>query len=145
MLGWKGTIMIKLDYYNDHLELSFVNQFGELVKFENWPSERISIELFNTLNDLLVNGVASLLDAKRISINYEDLSQIDDFEYEALGIPDFYPYDLFVDIEGGGLTDTNLQIKYFFQDFSHKNGSGENLFFESHRTGAYLKNNLLIA
>lgn len=134
--------MIRRIYHDDFLELYLENQFGDLLLFDNWLSEGISPAVFNTVNDLLVNGTATEIDSKRISINYEDISQIDSFEYETLGLPSPYPYDIFVDIDGSGLTDINLKLRYYFQDFAHGNGSGENLFFESNRKGAYLKNKL---
>lgn len=134
--------MIKYSYYNDFLEIYLETHDGEVVLFENWATELESPVLFNVCNDLKVNGVAVLNSSRKITINYEDISQIDNFEYEVLGLPEQYPYDVFLDIMGAGLSDENLKIRYFFQDFAHENGSGENLFFNKHRIGSYLKNKL---
>ena len=134
--------MIKLNYSKDYIELSYNTPQGEVVVYDNWLSVMDNPVFFNVCNDLIVNGAASLIDSKRIAINYEDVSQIDNYEYVTLGLPEQYPYDIFLDISGAGLTDKNLKIRYSFQDFAHSNGSGQNLFFDKHRTGGYLKSKL---
>lgn len=134
--------MIKINYHNDYIELYYETPQGDLLEFEHWLSVMDDPIYFNILNDLIVNGIANLIDSKRILIYYEDIAQIDNFEYKALGFPEQYPYDIFLDISGGGLRDINLKIRFYFQDFAHGNGSGENLFFDKHRIGAYLKNEL---
>lgn len=134
--------MIKFNYNSDYIELFFETPSGEILKFDNWLSAMDNPAYFNVVNDLTVNGIASFIDSKRVSIYYDDISQIDSFEYETLGFPQPYPYDIFIDILGGGLRDVNLKIRFYFQDFSHGNGSGENLFYNKNRIGAYLKNEL---
>lgn len=134
--------MIKLKYKDNHIELFFETQYGDIVEFNNWLSHMNNPVCFNICNDLIVNGVANLKDVYNISINYEDISQIDDFEYEALGLPRKYPYDIFLSISGSGLTDKNLKLHYSFQDFAHGNGSGNEMFLKKHRIGGYLNNDL---
>ena len=135
--------MIKLNYSKDYIELFHETSKGELVEIDNWTSIMDNPVYFNICNDLIVNGTATSINAKKVIINYEDISQIDSFEYMTLGLPETYPYDIFIDILGAGFTDKNLKIKCSFQDFAHGNGSGNNLFFEIHRTGGYLNNNEL--
>lgn len=134
--------MIKFNYHNDYIELFLETPSGEILKFDNWLSVMDNPACFNVINDLTVNGIANFIDSERVSINYDDISQIDSFEYDTLGFPKPYPYDIFIDILGGGLRDVNLKIRFYFQDFSHGNGSGENLFYNKHRIGAYLNNEL---
>ena len=80
--------MIKLNYYKDLIELFYETTQGEVVKYGDWVSLIDDPAYFNVCNDLIVNGTASLIDSKRIAINYEDISQIDDFEYDTLGLPE---------------------------------------------------------
>lgn len=134
--------MIKFNYHNDYIELFFETPSGEILKFDDWLSAMDNPACLNVVNDLTVNGIANFIDTKRVSINYDDISQIDSFEYDTLGFPKPYPYDIFIDILGGGLRDVNLKIRFYFQDFSYGNGSGENLFYNKHRIGAYLNNEL---
>ena len=134
--------MIKYNYSKDYIELFYKTAHGEIIEFENWVSKMDNPVFFNVCNDLIVNGTATLIDSKRVIIDYEDISQLDSFEYETLGLPEQYPFEIFLDIKGSGLTDTKLKVCYYFQDFAHGNGSGKNLFFDKHRTGGYLKNQL---
>lgn len=134
--------MIKLNYFKDCIELFLESPQAEVVEYYDWDSLIDDPVYLNVCNDLIVNGSASLIDSKRIAISYEDISHLDSFEYETLGFPEKYPYDIFLDISGNGLTDKNLKIRYSFQDFAHGNGSGQNLFFDKHRTGGYLNNKL---
>lgn len=134
--------MIKLNYSKDYIELFLETPQGEVVEYNDWGSLIDDPVCFNVCNDLIVNGTATLFDAKKIIINYEHISQIDNFEYMTLGLPETYPYDIFIDISGAGLTDKVLKISFSFQDFAHGNGSGNNLFFDKHKTGGYLNNEL---
>lgn len=134
--------MIKFKYHNSYIALLYETLHGEIVKFDEWGLQTDSAVCFNVCNDLIVNGTATLMNGEIVVINYEDVSLIDSFEYKTLGLPDRYPFDIFLDIAGAGLTDKNLKIDYSFQDFAHGNGSGTELFFEKHRIGGYLKNEL---
>lgn len=134
--------MIENNYKTDFLELSFKSNSGQVIDFEHWVDEINDPTLPNILNDLIVNGTALLNNKKTVTIFYENISVLDKYERDVLELPEQYPYDIFIDISGFGLKDTNLKLKYSFQDFAHKNGSGNILFSNNERTGAYLKNKL---
>lgn len=134
--------MIKLVYNKEYIELFYESSHGELIEFQQWSSKIENPTYSNIINDLIVNGIATFINKERISIAYEDLAQIDEYEYKVLELPKQYPYDIFIDISGSGLKDTNLKLRYSFQDFAHKNGSGNIIFNKEHRIGAYLKNDL---
>ncbi|MBN1969443.1 MAG: hypothetical protein JW870_08765, partial [Candidatus Delongbacteria bacterium] len=132
--------MIKQKYNKDNIELFNESTVGQLIEFEQWLSEINNPTIFNVINDLIVNGTASIEDNKIVAILYEDLNQLDEFEYSTLKLPEPYPFDIFIDIIGSGLKDLNLKLKYSFQDFAHGNGSGNVLFNQEQRIGGYLKN-----
>jgi len=132
--------MININYFSDHIELTVKSDNDLVLPIDKWLSQMDSPTFFNVINDLIVNGtVTSVVD--KISILYEDLSQLDEFEYSTLKLPKFYPFDIFIDIVGSGLKDLKLKLQYSFQDFAHKNGSGNILFKKNQLKGAYLKNN----
>ena len=130
--------MIKLNYKKDCIEFQLKSNSDSLVDFNNWLSNLEDVTFFNVINDLIVNGSASLKDNNTVTILFEDLSKLDDFEYRTLNLPDAYPYDIFIDIIGSGLKDLNLKLKYSFQDFAHGNGSGNIIFRKEQLLGAYL-------
>ena len=133
--------MLKIIYSDKSILFHFEGINGKKVLYNDWLSQLDNPTLLNVLNDLLVNGTATLKDDNEVSILYEDLSGLDEFERSALNLPEPYPFDIFIDIVGSGLKDLNLKLKYSFQDFAHKNGSGNVLFTKEQRIGGYLKNN----
>lgn len=132
--------MIKQKYNTKNIELFNEYANGSLLEFEDWLTEIDNPTVFNVINDLIVNGTASIEENKIVSILYDDLYQLDEFEYSILKLPEPYPFDIFIDITGSGLKDLNLKLKYSFQDFAHGNGSGNILFNQEQRKGGYLKN-----
>ncbi len=132
--------MQKIKYRDKNISFLIESTDGCDVFYKDWLKYIDNPTLFNVTNDLIVNGTAILLDNTVVSISYDDISQLDDFEYSILNLPEPYPFDIFIDISGTGLKDLNLKLKYSFQDFAHGNGSGNILFFPNHRTGGYLNN-----
>lgn len=132
--------MISIGYFSNHLELTVKSGNDLVLPIDKWLSQMDSTTFFNVINDLRVNGNAEVIEDK-VVILYEDLSQLDEFEYSTLKLPEVYPFDIFIDIVGSGLKDLNLKLRYSFQDFAHKNGSGNILFNNSELKGAYLKSN----
>ncbi|WP_347840014.1 SNF2-related protein [uncultured Draconibacterium sp.] len=132
--------MIKLNYSDKYLSLHLESINGNRLIFEDWLNQLSNPTIYNVLNDLMVNGSASLNEDKEVIILYEDLSQLDEFERSSLTLPKPYPFDIFIDLVGSGLKDLNLKLKYSFQDFAHGNGSGNILFRQEQRNGAYLNN-----
>ena len=132
--------MIKKKYNKDNIELFNESVVGQLIEFEQWLSEINNPTIFNVINDLIVNGTAALENDKIVTIFYDDLCQLDEFEYSTLNLPEPYPFDIYIDIVGSGLKDPNLKLKYSFQDFAHGNGSGNILFNQEQKIGGYLKN-----
>lgn len=134
--------MINRIYYSDHIELQCLSSTNGLISYNEWLNNIDDTTLFNVINDLLVNGVISISDSNKVVLFYDDLERLDKFEYENLKLPKAYPFDIYIDILGSGLKDLNLKLKYSFQDFAHQNGSGNIVFKNVNRTGAYLKNEL---
>jgi SNF2 family DNA or RNA helicase/HJR/Mrr/RecB family endonuclease len=134
--------MINRIYHNDHIEIQCLSSNNDLISYSEWLNNIYDTAFFNVTNDLLVNGVISISDSNKVVLFYDDLERIDKFEYETLKLPKAYPFDIYIDILGSGLKDLNLKLKYSFQDFAHQNGSGNIVFKNGHRTGAYLKNEL---
>ena len=134
--------MINKIYHDEHVELQCLSSTNDLISYDEWLNHIDDASLFNVTNDLLVNGVVSLSDSNTILIFYEDLDRLDTFEYDILNLPKVYPFDIFIDIIGSGLKDLNLKLKYAFQDYAHQNGSGNILFKNASRKGAYLNNEL---
>lgn len=134
--------MINRVYHSDHIEIQCLSSTNHLISYDEWINNIDNTVLFNVINDLLVNGAIKLSESNKILLFYEDIERIDKFEYETLKLPNAYPFDIYIDILGSGLKDLNLKLKYSFQDFSHQNGSGNIVFKNGHRTGAYLKNEL---
>lgn len=133
--------MVNKKYNNKAIIFNVKKPNEDYVLFENWLSYLDDVVFFNVINDLIVNGVASIENDVDVVILYEDIVKLDDFEYSILKLPETYPFDIFIDIIGTGLKDLNLKLNFSFQDFAHGNGSGTVLFFDKHRTGAYLKGN----
>jgi hypothetical protein len=133
--------MLKINYSDKYIAFQFERINGNNVLFDDWLSQLDNPAPLNVLNDLLVNGTATLKDDNEVDVLYEDLSELDEFERSTLNLPEPYPFDIFIDLVGSGLKDLNLKLKYSFQDFAHKNGSGNILFNREQRIGAYIKNN----
>ena len=133
--------MLKINYSDKYISFLFEGINGLKILYDDWSSNLDNPTPLNILNDLLVNGTATLKNDNEIFILYEDLSGLDEFERSALNLPKPYPFDIFIDVTGSGLKDLNLKLKYSFQDFAHKNGSGNILFNREQRIGAYIKNN----
>lgn len=131
--------MRKINYFESYLEISIRNSVDDLINFEDWLSHLEDSSYFNTINDLIVNGNAAIHELNKIRILYEDIHSLDNFEYQKLELPSAYPFDIFIDIIGSGLKDLKLKLKFSFQDFAHKNGSGNILFDKNDVTGAYLR------
>ncbi|RKD90043.1 SNF2-related protein [Mangrovibacterium diazotrophicum] len=127
--------MIRKTYTESGIEFGCFNELEQIVEFDNWLKSTPPV-LFNTLNDLRVNGQLFSIDNERLFLPYEELSNLDDYEIEILELPPYYPFDIFIDIKGTGLKDTSLKINCTFQDFAHGNGTGNVLVFD--RKGAYL-------
>jgi hypothetical protein len=132
--------MLKINYSDKSISFLFEGINGNKVLFDDWLSQVDNPTTLNILNDLLVNGTATLKNDNEVFILYEDLSGLDEFERSALNLPKPYPFDIFIDLVGSGLKDVNLKLKYSFQDFAHKNGSGNILFNQKQRIGGFLKN-----
>jgi SNF2 family DNA or RNA helicase len=131
--------MTKLNYLKDCLQIRCLGPESDIVPCEEWILSPANIELVNVVNDLVTNGVAEIKDDEIVIVRYEDISRLDDFEYQTLQLPEKYPFDIYIDAIGSGLKDLNLEISYSFQDYSHGNGSGNLLFLKKHRKGAFLK------
>ncbi len=129
--------MINLNYTNSGIELVCLDSEGNQLPFDCWLATLKSAVFFNTVNDLLVNGQIDQLNDQTIFLRYEEVTNLDDFEYRTLSLPDTFPFDIFIDIKGTGLKDTSLKINWSFQDFAHGDGTGNILKFV--RKGAYLK------
>jgi hypothetical protein len=132
--------MLKTNYLDKDISIKVIGYDGSEVIYEDWLNHLDNPTIFNVINDLIVNGTASIEENKIVSILYDDLYQLDEFEYSILKLPEPYPFDIFIDITGSGLKDLNLKLKYSFQDFAHGNGSGNILFNQEQRIGGYLKN-----
>jgi len=130
--------MINLNYFSQEIELTVKSKDDFVLPMDKWLLHMDDPTFFNVVNDLIVNGTATT-EGNKITILYEDLSQLDEFEYSTLKLPELYPFDIFIDIVGSGLKDLNLKLRYSFQDFAHKNGSGNILFSKNQLIGAYLK------
>ena len=132
--------MLKTNYSGKDVSIKVIGYDGGEVIYEDWLNHIDNPTIFNVINDLIVNGTASIEDNKIVYILYDDLYQLDEFEYSTLKLPEPYPFDIFIDLIGSGLKDLNLKLKYSFQDFAHGNGSGNILFNQEQRIGGYLKN-----
>jgi SNF2 family DNA or RNA helicase len=131
--------MINLKYFSDHLELSLVSNDGSIIPIDDWLIQIDNPSIFNVVNDMIVNGLVGEENGI-ITLSYNDVSQLDDFEYSTLNLPKPYPFDIFIDlINSSGLTDINLKLRYSFQDFAYENGSGNILFNQEQLTGGFLK------
>jgi SNF2 family DNA or RNA helicase len=132
--------MIKKTYTTTGILIYFNLSDNTKLPFEKWSDSINDNTLLNVINDIAVNGIGSITDLG-IEIRYENIASIDKFEYNILGLPKLFPFDIYIDIKGSGLKDKSLKIKYSFQDFAHKNGSGNILFKTNELTGAHLFNN----
>jgi SNF2 family DNA or RNA helicase/HJR/Mrr/RecB family endonuclease len=132
--------MLKTNYSDKNISIKVVGNDGSKVIYEDWLNHIDNPTIFNVINDLIVNGTAVLENNEIVTIFYNDLWQLDEFEYSTLNLPEPYPFDIFIDLIGSGLKDLNLKLKYSFQDFAHGNGSGNVLFNQEQKIGGYLKN-----
>jgi SNF2 family DNA or RNA helicase len=133
--------MLTINYSDKHISIQIKGVNGRDFLYDDWLNQLDTPSTLNVLNDLIVNGIATLKEKKKVTILYEDLSSIDEFERSTLNLPEPYPFDIFIDLIGSGLKDLNLKLKYSFQDFAHTNGSGNILFNRKQRIGGYLNNN----
>jgi len=132
--------MVKKAYNNIGVLLSLSSKNDQSLTFDKWHDVITDNLFLNVINDITVNGIGEITDSG-IQIRYDNISSIDNFEYDTLGLPKLYPFDIFIDIKGSGLKDKNLKVKYSFQDFAHKNGSGNIIFKTNELVGAHLSNN----
>lgn len=127
-------------FKEDAIEFYFEKDSGKTVPFNSWMDNNVDTFIYNILNDLLVNGIAEEIDDK-VVIKNEDLVLIDDEDFSFLGLPKFYPFEIFISLKGSGLKDKNGVLEYSFQDKTNKNGTGNIIFKTSDRKGVLLKNN----
>ncbi|MGK0447358.1 MAG: SNF2 family DNA or RNA helicase [Polaribacter sp.] len=129
---------IKKNYKEDCVEFSYEKDSGKIVSFSHWIDNNINLIAFNIINDLLVNGIAEEIDDK-IIIKNEDLFLIEEEDFAILGVPKFYPFEIFISLKGTGLKDKNGVLDYSYQDKSNKNGTGNIIFKTSDRNGVLLQ------
>lgn len=130
---------IKKKYTEKEIEFLVQTSNDIIIPIYNWIEEAVNISFFNVINDLLVNSLAEEVEGV-VKVKNEDLFLIEEEDFEVLGLPKFYPYEMFVSLKGAGLKDKKSILQYSFQDKTYENGSGNIIFKTTDRQGMLLEN-----
>jgi len=123
----------------DSIEFYCEKESGYIISFSNWIDHNVDTRIYNVLNDFLVNGIAENI-ADKIVVKNEDLKLFEEEDFAVLGLPKFYPFEIFISLKGAGLKDKNGVLDYSFQDNANKNGTGNIIYKKRDRKGVLLEN-----
>ena len=122
--------------YNNEIlsvEFYFVDLEQNKISVSNWHMlEAEYLSQLAILNELHDNGSAEFTE-NSCDVNIFTILKLSDIDKLILGLPDFYPYEIFVESDGT-LTQSTFKFKYGFYDFA-PNGTR----LKTERKGAILK------
>lgn len=109
-------MMFKFTQHTDHFVFYFLNQAGEKVSCSKWTDLQSEfLSQLAILTELRDNGLADFVDDSCI-VDCFSILNLDDIDKLVLGLPDPYPYDIFIESDGV-LTHNTFRFKYGFYDF----------------------------
>jgi SNF2 family DNA or RNA helicase/HJR/Mrr/RecB family endonuclease len=118
-----------------HFTFFFLDQEDEKVLLEDWEKLKINfLSQISILRELSDNGLATFL-INSCEVETHNILRLSIIDKLILGIPDAYPFEIFVESDGV-LTQNNFKFRYGFYDFC-PNGSNLNV----ERIGAIVKIN----
>jgi len=116
------------------LSFSMSSEIGELIPYRDWEKHEYEfLPQLSVVQELIDNGEAEVFDYS-VDIKVVSLLKIDEIDRILLGLPNIYPFMLYIEADGD-LSDNNFFFKYGFYDFVP---NGDNLFLR--REGCILKN-----
>ncbi len=89
---------------------------GGLLPIVEWEQEKSYTAHKAILDELAENGFAEVKETC-YEVHPEDIYQLADFERQVLELPDFYPYEIYVQADGM-LNQATFKYKYGFYDFA---------------------------
>lgn len=120
--------------YNEAFNFSFENENGIKLPFAEWNNlQNKFISELSILKELLANGNAIEKDYS-LSIEAESILALDDFEKTILGLPENYPFSIYIKSKGQ-LKDNDFNFKIDYFDYIP---NGNQFYFA--RKGPILKN-----
>jgi len=121
--------------YTETFNFSFKDEQGDKLLFAEWNSlQNTFISELSILNELLANGRAIETNLS-LNVETEDILALDDFEKKILGLPENYPFSIYIESEGQ-LKDNDFKFKIGYFDFIP---NGNQFYFT--RIVSILKNN----
>src|SRR5690625_3343940 len=106
------------------LSFSMSSEIGELIPYRDWEKHEYEfLPQLSVVQELIDNGEAEVFDYS-VDIKVVSLLKIDEIDRILLGLPNIYPFMLYIEADGD-LSDNNFFFKYGFYDFVP---NGDNLF-----------------
>lgn len=102
-----------------------INNIGLIIKDKFY--EALTEDGQFSLVELINNGYAEKLDNESIQIPFDSIYKLTEYAIYSLGLPEFYPFELFIRTNGKALVDDEFSFTYDFLSFS---GLGDRLFFK---------------
>ena len=109
--------MFRYTNNNDNFSFHFLNEAGNKIPVTKWEELQIDfLSQLAILNELQDNGLA---DYTEYSCEVESLEilKLSDIDKQILDLPNSYPYEIFIESDGG-LSQNTFKFKYGFYDFS---------------------------
>jgi SNF2 family DNA or RNA helicase/HJR/Mrr/RecB family endonuclease len=125
MFSWK---------YDNTFSFFIFSEKGDIVSTNTWEQYRPQyLAQFSIINEFLDNGLG-VLKTNHVEIEALEILNLSDIERKILGLPDDYPFVIFIENEGL-LNQKSLKFKYSFFDFVPH---GSRIFLE--RNGPIVEN-----
>lgn len=115
---------------SDHLSFTFNNKDGKTLAFQQWNQDEEACVYFELLQEFIDNGSA-VIEGSACNISWHAVYQLSTYERHALGLPELYPYAIYIQPHG------LLKDKDFRYDVSYRQ-SKLGLRYKVTRTGAMI-------
>lgn len=103
--------------YNNEFSFYFLDESGQRIPAAEWKNlEDEYLSQLSILQELRDNGNAKIIHYTCVADTLEILS-LSDIDKQILGLPDEYPYDIYIESDGQ-LNQMTFQFKYGFFDFA---------------------------
>src|SRR5690606_4426080 len=109
-------LMLRFEY-NNEFSFYFLDESGQRIPAAEWKNlEDEYLSQLSILQELRDNGNAKIIHYTCVADTLEILS-LSDIDKQILGLPDEYPYDIYIESDGQ-LNQMTFQFKYGFFDFA---------------------------
>jgi len=80
--------------------------------------EKLSFDEQSSLNELIQNGYAENLDDELIHMPFSSIYKLTETGIQSLGLPEFYPFELYIRTNGKALVENDFNFVYDFLSYS---------------------------